>query len=284
MVYLILPVFNRIEQTKKFIDDLLSQIYQDFHLVLVDDGSTDGTAVMVKENLPAKSTILRGKGNWWWGGSLHQGYLFLYQKIAQPGDYVLIMNNDTSFEPDFIQIGIDRVKNDQKLLLTANAYSADTKQLVDSGVTIDWNKFEFRAAASPDEINCLSTRGLLMHLSAFKEIGGFYPTLLPHYLSDYEYTHRAYKKGFKLITDNAFRLVADETLTGVEVVDSDNAVEYKDLFSKRYKSNPLYRINFIILSNSNFIKNLRFIGREMYTMYRSLLGITIIKIRSRRND
>ena len=281
MVYLILPVFNRIEHTKKFIDDLISQIYQDFHLVLVDDGSTDGSAEMVKDRLSAKSTILKGKGNWWWGGSLNQGYLFLSGKIAELGDYVLIMNNDTSFEADFIQKGIERIKSDEKLLLTANAYSLETHALIDSGLTIEWNNFEFRPSKSADEINCLSTRGLLMHLSAFQELGGFYPNLLPHYLSDYEYTHRAFCKGFKLITDNSFRLLADESATGVEIVGNNRLAEYKDLFSKRYKSNPFYRMSFIILSNRNFLTSIKFIYRELYTMYRSLLGITLSKIRNR---
>jgi GT2 family glycosyltransferase len=284
MVYLILPVYNRIEQTKKFINDLLGQIYQDFHLVLVDDGSTDGSAEMIKERLSAKSTILKGTGNWWWGGSLHQGYLFLSDKIVEAGDYVLIMNNDTSFEADFIQKGIDRIKSDEKLLLTANAYSLETHALIDSGVTIDWNEFEFKPSVNAEEINCLSTRGLILHLSAFKQIGGFYPRLLPHYLSDYEYTHRAFRKGFKLITDSTFRLLVDESSTGVEVVGESGVVKFRDLFSKRYKSNPFYRINFIVLSNDNVPKNARFVIRELYTMYRSLLGIAVRKIRNKKDD
>jgi GT2 family glycosyltransferase len=281
MIYLILPVFNRIKQTRQFIDDLLIQSYQDFHLILVDDGSTDKSDELVRSKLGDRVTILKGKGNWWWGGSLHQGYIFLSDKIAEPGDYVLIMNNDTSFEADFIQKGVDRIKSDEKLLLTANAYSLETNAIIDSGVTIDWNNFAFRPAKSAGEINCLSTRGLLMHLSAFHEIGGFYPNLLPHYLSDYEYTHRAFRKGFKLITDKSFRLIADEAASGVEIVGNNDLPKYTDLFSKRYKANPFYRIIFIILSNRNFFKSIKFIYCELYTMYRSLLGITLCKIRKR---
>lgn len=284
MVYLILPVFNRVEYTNRFIDDLLKQSFQDFQLILVDDGSTDGTQELVRSRLADKVTILKGKGNWWWGGSLHQAFLFLSKREVRPDDYVLIMNNDTEFGSGFIKTGIERIKSDPKLLLTANAYSVETKELIDSGVTIDWNKFEFKPSAAAEEINCLSTRGLILHLSAFQQIGGFYPHLLPHYLSDYEYTHRAFRKGFKLITDNAFRLLADESSTGVEVVGERGMVKFSDLFSKRYKSNPFYRINFIILSNDNVLKNVRFIYRELYTMYRSLLGIAVRKIRNKRDE
>ena len=87
MVYLILPVFNRIKHTKQFIDDLLKQHDQDFHLILVDDGSADGSAEWVSARLGKKVTILRGKGKWWWGGSLHQAYLFLSKRQTEKGDY-----------------------------------------------------------------------------------------------------------------------------------------------------------------------------------------------------
>lgn len=62
------------------------------------------------------------------------------------------------------------------------------------GVYADLKKLTFRQAKTKDEINCLSTRGLFLRVKDFKKIGGFYPKLLPHYLSDYEFTIRAYKK------------------------------------------------------------------------------------------
>ncbi|MCK5537931.1 MAG: glycosyltransferase family 2 protein, partial [Bacteroidales bacterium] len=39
MIYIILPVHNRKKITEKFIKCLVKQTYQDFKLILVDDGS-----------------------------------------------------------------------------------------------------------------------------------------------------------------------------------------------------------------------------------------------------
>ncbi len=39
----IIPTFNRLLFLKEAIDSVLSQTYQDFELILIDDGSTDGT-------------------------------------------------------------------------------------------------------------------------------------------------------------------------------------------------------------------------------------------------
>lgn len=60
-IYILLPVHNRCELTRHFIECLKSQTYQNFHLVLIDDGSTDGTSEMVLSNLDTV-TVVRGNG------------------------------------------------------------------------------------------------------------------------------------------------------------------------------------------------------------------------------
>ncbi len=56
----IVPVFNRLDLTKAVINDIFKKIYflHDFELVIVDDGSTDGT----RRWLEALSEAYRGTG------------------------------------------------------------------------------------------------------------------------------------------------------------------------------------------------------------------------------
>ena len=56
-VFLLLPVHNRKEVTGEFIQCLLRQTYQSYRLVLIDDGSTDGTAEMVSQAIPGVVVI-----------------------------------------------------------------------------------------------------------------------------------------------------------------------------------------------------------------------------------
>ena len=69
MIYIILPVHNRKVTTEKFIKSLVAQTYKEFKLILVDDGSTDGTDKMVLSYIP-DGIILKGDGNLWWAGGL----------------------------------------------------------------------------------------------------------------------------------------------------------------------------------------------------------------------
>ena len=81
-ILIILPVHNRRATTALFIRCLRAQTYTNWHLLLIDDGPTDGTADMVRSEI-SKLTVLCGIGSWWWAGALHQGYRWLG---ARPGD------------------------------------------------------------------------------------------------------------------------------------------------------------------------------------------------------
>ena len=72
MIYIFLPVHNRREVTLEFVAILNSQTYQNFKLLLIDDGSSDGTAAAVREQIDA--TVITGSGNCWWGGALDLAY------------------------------------------------------------------------------------------------------------------------------------------------------------------------------------------------------------------
>jgi Predicted glycosyltransferases len=69
---------------------------------LIDDGSKDGTEEMVRK-LISSITTLKGYGNWWWAGSLQHGYEWLKSQNLPLNDVVLIINDDTNFEADFLE-------------------------------------------------------------------------------------------------------------------------------------------------------------------------------------
>jgi len=169
--------------------------------------------MVVEKVPPEKLDILRGKGNWWWGGSLHKGYKWLKRNKINGDDIVLMMNDDTIFEDDFIEKGVDFIKDNPKTLLLAYTYSAQTGELIEKGVHIDWKGQKFSKANSVEEINCLQTMGLIFFIKDFYAIGGFHPILIPHYVSDYEFTIRANQKGYRLFTDESFKLYINEKTT-----------------------------------------------------------------------
>ena len=248
MIYILLPVHNRLEITRRFIDCLTAQTYANYHLVLIDDGCTDSTADMVQDHIHTL-TVIRGNGNWWWAGSLQQGYKWLKSQQLNNDDIVLLINDDTTFKNDFLEIGQTILNQHIYTLLLAQAYSMQDNRLIDAGVHVDWKRLSFNQVRTPEEINCLSTRGIFIKAIDFIKLGGFHSKMLPHYASDYEFTIRAHRAGMSLRTVPSLQLWEDEKATGERQFDQKLLIPYlRKVFSKGSVSNPLYKTIFILLS------------------------------------
>ncbi len=253
-IYVVLPVHNRINVTKNFISCLKRQIYKNYHLVLVDDGSTDGTAEYVKQQID-NLTVLYGNGNLWWAGSLSKAYRYLSKIKADDEDIVLIGNDDTTFDLDYF----DKVINDRDLksgtlvVSPGHSISSDPTSLrakIERGFAIDWPSLRVYKLEERQEPDAVTTRGLYMHYATYKSLGPLHPWLLPHYLSDLEYTIRAKRRGFKLIISRDTHVYADRSKTGSHRDDSKTLKEFlfNHLVSKKTAYNTFYWGNFVLLA------------------------------------
>ena len=247
-IYILLPVHNRCEITRRFVACIKSQTHQNFHLILLNDGSTDGTVDMVRAEID-KLTVIAGSGNWWWAGALQQGYDWLKTQNAASSDLVLIINDDTEFDADFLARGITLMSGQNRSLLLAPSFNRETGRMIGGGMRVDWRTLQFSQTVCQLEINCLSTRGLFVRIDDFLSLGGFYPRLLPHYLSDYEFTIRAHRRGMKLRVDDSLKVLVDEKMTGFHQFDGLSFLDFcKMYFTRKSDANPFAWSMFIVLA------------------------------------
>ena len=246
-VYVLVPVHNRRPTTLRFVDCLQRQTHKNWQLVLIDDGSDDGTAAAVRQVLPGV-TILQGDGSLWWAGALQLGYRWLTDGRAQPHDLVLIINDDTTFEPDLLATGAALIGDHPRSMLHAQCRDEGDDELLDDGIGVDWRRLAFRPVHASDEVDCLSTRGLLMTVEGIRRTGGFRPRWLPHYLSDYEFTLRAGRRGIRPLLDPAFFVRSPRKPTAQERADG-LASTVASLFAKNNPVNPAAWFMFALLAS-----------------------------------
>jgi dolichol-phosphate mannosyltransferase len=96
---IIIPTYNEIENIEKIIRKVFS-LDEDFHILIVDDGSPDGTATTVKQlqkEFTNKLFILERKGKQGLGTAYIAGFKW---SLAQGYEYIFEMDADFSHNPD----------------------------------------------------------------------------------------------------------------------------------------------------------------------------------------
>ena len=242
-IHIITACHNRKKATEKMIKSLKKQTYPNIHLILVDDGCTDGTGEMVMNEMP-NATIIKGNGNLYWGGALHEAYKWIVSQKISDNDVVFFTNDDNVFSDTYLQDSLEHLKNNVRSLITGNGFSIQTGEQCDGVSYCDLKTGEITLLGTEAEGNLADTRSLMMWVKDLKNIGGFHPILLPHYLSDYEFVLRAAKKGYTMKTFHNLRFEYDRSLTGIK---DKKTLTLKKLFSKRCPYNPIYKFNYIFL-------------------------------------
>ncbi len=243
MILIVTAVHNRKLITEEFINQLKRQTINDWHLILVDDGSTDGTSSMVSR-MTTQVTILKGNGNLWWGGAMEKARKWII-KNYKDDDIVLFSNDDVQFDRLYLKNAQDQLKQlTGKILVTGCGRDKKNEKQLDGAIEYSYNSVDFKLCDS-EEGNCASTRSLFLRVQDLKQIGSFHPILLPHYFSDYEWTLRACtKKGYMVICDKKiYYYLNDNNTTSVDY----SSLAKKNVLTKKNPSNPIYKFFFIIL-------------------------------------
>ncbi len=254
-VYVVTVAHNRKASTVAFCNSLCAQSYSRFVLVLVDDGSNDGTSEAVRAYGFA-SQICTGDGNLWWAGGLRRALARVSALGPSPDDLVLIANDDTIFDPDFLARVVDEMKAlGHGRMICASVRFTDSGTWIDGGTVCYWPGLTFHHYGKhPERIDCASTRCLAAFHSDLKICGPFRPRLLPHYLSDYEFTIRARRRGIKLVPARV-TCTATEYTTGSHGLQPGSFRKVAgQMLSPRFSANPLSLFMFVLLAAPLFWK------------------------------
>lgn len=261
-LFIIIPVHNRRQFTRNCLLSLRKQTFQKFTTILIDDDSSDGTAEMIKKEF-TEVVLLHGDGNLWWTGATNLGVEHVLKNGTQ-GGYILTLNDDTIFQPNYLEtLLVCAFKHPRSLIGSITINDSNSMIIEDGGVKINWctAKFNFLARGKKYNIivneepslipvDVLSGRGTLIPIEAFQEIGVYDFVRLPHYGADYEFSHRAKKKGYNLFVNYKSALINQ-----VKSTINDNEAHFfkwngflKKFFSKDSPFCIRYRWNFACLT------------------------------------
>jgi glycosyltransferase involved in cell wall biosynthesis len=122
LVSVVLPTFNQADYLLAAIDSILSQTYKNFELIIVNDGSTDGTAKLLETYAKIPSVKVINQDNQRLPRALNTGF------ASANGQYLTWTSSDNLLHPEMLQILVTELGADSEIgLVYADRFLIDEK-------------------------------------------------------------------------------------------------------------------------------------------------------------
>ncbi|MBC5772976.1 glycosyltransferase family 2 protein [Pontibacter sp. KCTC 32443] len=237
MIHIVIPVFNRKEYTKACLQSLREQSNKGYTVIIVDDGSTDGTEAMLRSEFP-EVTILKGDGGLFWTAGVNMGINYALRQNAR---LIMTMNNDIVADRDLIENMYKWHECKPNALLGALELDAISGKALFGGERLNWklNKIEqVLDSLKPEDqkgihaVTHLPGRSLLIPSSIIDKVGIFDQERFPHYIADYDYTHTVRRAGFELFCNYDAKIYTYPEESGERQIRREKSFKnyYKHLF------------------------------------------------------
>ncbi|HEV2765502.1 MAG TPA: glycosyltransferase family 2 protein [Pyrinomonadaceae bacterium] len=196
----VVPSYNRWHEARVALQCLMRSEYQDFEVVLVEDGCTDGTPENCRREFPSVR-LLHGDGNLWWSGAINMGVEYALKNGA---DVVVWLNDDNRVEPSTLGALVESFRRQGgRSIVCARVRATDTGAEW-TGAPPPWHP-EFGAWQPPSledapEVQVYHPpggQGVLIPAECFREVGVIDARAFPHYWADHDFHYRAMKAGFR---------------------------------------------------------------------------------------
>ena len=211
MIFVIIPVHNRIDYTHQCLSSLSKQDTDDYSIIIVDDGSTDGTSEMVRREFP-QTILLQGDGSLWWVGSINKGIRYVLDN-CQPEDYILSLNDDLIVQTNYFSSLRQAAKEHSNAIIGSVETTMNSPDVIKSGgIAINWKTAKRRVlnkgcrldqftSGYSIEVDRLTGRGTMFPAKMFRAIG-LYDEVHFQQCGDPELPVRAkFKAGYELFVN-----------------------------------------------------------------------------------
>ncbi|RCX22468.1 glycosyl transferase family 2 [Fontibacillus phaseoli] len=117
---IIMPVYNNADFVLEAVNSMLGQTYRDFELILIDDGSTDGSASLISRITDYRVRRIYHEKNQGLVSTLNEGF------GLATGDYIVRMDSDDISTPNRLELQVSFMDQNPDIGLSAAAFTSSS--------------------------------------------------------------------------------------------------------------------------------------------------------------
>jgi glycosyltransferase involved in cell wall biosynthesis len=167
-VSVVIPTYDRIETLPRSLDSVINQTFPDWELIVVDDGSTDGTDKMILRDYPA--VRLHRQENGGVSSARNSG------AALASGEWIAFLDSDDAWLPEKLERQLSALANEPELRLshTDEIWIRNGKRVNQpKGYAKSGGRIYLRCLP----LCCICPSSVLLRRDLFDVIGGFDETL-----------------------------------------------------------------------------------------------------------
>ncbi|MFT3745257.1 MAG: glycosyltransferase family 2 protein [Pyrinomonadaceae bacterium] len=212
-VEIVAPVHNRKDITLKCLKSLsrLNTAGLDVHVIIVDDGSTDGTGEAIAAQFP-NVEVVQGDGNLWYTEGTNVG---VRAALKHDPAFVLMINDDAVFDEDFLVFMVETARKHKRSIVGSLLLLWDTPYKIFQIAPVwntwygdwrHWNKQTIWTVPNkPWTVDLIVGNCVLVPVEAFAEGGLMDSKKYPNF-GDAVFTPKLKRLGWKLLIDPRARV------------------------------------------------------------------------------
>jgi GT2 family glycosyltransferase len=208
-VEVVIPVHNRRETTLQALRSIskLNGSGLEIHVIIVDDGSTDGTSEAIMNFFPAVE-VIPGDGSLHYAGGTNRG---IDAALKHNPEFIVTCNDDSIFHEELLQRLIFTARTHPKSIVGAMLLLWD-QPTVSFQTDFKWNTWKggwqqpdgksiFDFPQEAFEVEGLAGNCVLIPVQAVLECGMMAESKFPHGWGDIQYFVRMRKAGWRLLLE-----------------------------------------------------------------------------------
>ena len=219
-VSVVTPVHNRREITLLCLRSLARLDIENLklHIVIVDDGSTDGTSEAIKKEFP-NVEIVKANGSLWFTEGTNVG---IRHALKGNPDYILMINDDQVFDSKFLKYMVETAEKYPRSVVGSLLLLWDVPHKLFQVAPIwntlkgGWQHWEqqtiWTIPIQPWEVDIIVGNCVLVPVEAIQEQGLMNSKRYPNF-GDAEYTPRLKRNNWRLLIDPRARVFCQPNIT-----------------------------------------------------------------------